>query len=265
MPEVTKCPQCGQNAVHRIDFDTSVGLVTIHACLECAHTGDAPWKQDPTFRGSVTRLVESLVMARPTKEDRVAFYHALMTQIHWNWQRYSKLPPGPARARILHAEIDKVVAKDGSSEVSCQKGCAACCYQIVAMNDDEADLLAEHVISGRVAIDIPRLKRQIGPSASDEHWNNPALVKHADRRCVFLGADNTCQVYEDRPAACRKYFVRTDPVLCDLETNPHGKVQSMCINQAEVLTSAAYNLRINAMGFLPRQLWARLKKLKGKK
>jgi hypothetical protein len=78
---------------------------------------------------------------------------------------------------------------------------------------------------------------------------------HPANRCVFLGNAGACQIYEDRPAICRKHVVTSSPSLC---TTPGGSVLPVQVILAEILLSAATSLDGAMFGSLPKMLRAAL-------
>lgn len=162
-------------------------------------------------------------------------------------------------AREIHDEIDVAIAKrqanpiSQSEEIACTKGCAHCCYQIVACAPAEAQRLLYVAEKKNLTIDRAKLQRQEG--RNDTTW---LKQPREDMACVFLGPDNLCQVYDDRPASCRKYFTISAPPLCDLSTNSSGKTKVWFAIGAEILTSAMFT-GIGS-GFLPDLLLAEMRR-----
>ena len=121
-----------------------------------------------------------------------------------------------------------------AKDVQCRKGCAACCRMYVDVFPQEAVLLRMVARENGIGIDEARLARQ---AAKDQRsWVE--LVPD-DRRCVFLDEGGACRVYEHRPAACRKYLVKTAPALCDSVKHPGNKVGIVFSAEAEIAHSAA--------------------------
>jgi Fe-S-cluster containining protein len=126
------------------------------------------------------------------------------------------MPPGAERARWVHGVVEEALARfkarnpEVIRKVRCGKGCAHCCRLWVGITRDEAALLAERVKAGTAHPDAGRMERQ-------RHWDSPmAFVgKPAEATsCVFLGPDQACTVYEDRPSICRAVLVASDPEAC---------------------------------------------------
>lgn len=159
---------------------------------------------------------------------------------HWHseWQR---LIPEDALnvAHTVHGVIDERIqsllatSKHGR-EVTCTKGCAACCHLRVDINGREAALLIAVAAAAGIEIDEARLRRQA--DKNNDTWHE---LTREDRRCVFLAEDRSCRVYEHRPGACRKYQVLSEPDLCDMDKHPGGKVGIVFDVQAEIAHSAA--------------------------
>lgn len=120
-----------------------------------------------------------------------------------------KLPMGKERVESLkeldtHIKINQIP--------SCKKGCSHCCYMKVSVMRSEAMVLAEHIRTNPGSISMKRLRRQAKAKTVKE-WQQ---LSFPDQRCVFL-KENLCTVYDDRPIACRYYFVVSDPELCRLD------------------------------------------------
>lgn len=126
--------------------------------------------------------------------------------------------------------------------ISCRMGCAACCRMLVPISAPEAFALKEAIgklppqhhqaIVQRVAearsrieqagllarlTEIAETERQL----TDEEFDAVNRAYYALRTpCPFL-ENETCSIYQDRPAACRELLVTTPAELCqDLAANP---------------------------------------------
>ena len=60
-------------------------------------------------------------------------------------------------------------------------------------------------------MDRDRLTLQATRERKSPEW---APLLKPENRCVFLGNDDACTIYEDRPAVCRKVLVTTPVVEC---------------------------------------------------
>ncbi|MGH7231900.1 MAG: YkgJ family cysteine cluster protein [Nitrospiraceae bacterium] len=127
-------------------------------------------------------------------------------------------------------------------QISCAKGCAACCRMLVPVSAPEAFML-KNVIEAlpedrrkamlkRVADSHARLgeagllDRLIELADSDRRLSDDDMEPinqdyYALRMpCPFL-ENEMCAIYEHRPSACRELLVTTPPDLCqDLANNP---------------------------------------------
>ena len=98
-------------------------------------------------------------------------------------------------------EVDKLIeigvkGVPLGSKISCGKGCSHCCYTKVSITEDEAEVLAMTAHFSKIDIDTFLLDRQA--SVKGGHFYQQQFK---NRKCVFLAADGTCQVYPMRPAA----------------------------------------------------------------
>lgn len=121
-----------------------------------------------------------------------------------------------------------------AGEVKCRRGCAACCHVPVDLYPQEAVLLRAYAADLGMEIDEARLDRQA--EKTTDTW---AELAPADRRCVFLAADDSCSVHGVRPGVCRKYLVITEPEFCDTYRHPGHEVLRLFSMEAEIIHSAA--------------------------
>lgn len=159
--------------------------------------------------------------------------------------------PGAARGRELHRLLDREIAAATPANVSCRRGCTGCCHYEVEITGDEADLLREAVLGG-IAVDRLRLAAQAARERKSPEWARLGAVQN---RCVFLGDDGACRVYEDRPSSCRKHLVTSPPAAC---TTPGAAVAPVPNLAAEILLSAALGLDA-VCASLPKLLQAALR------
>jgi uncharacterized protein len=98
---------------------------------------------------------------------------------------------------LSNAELDAVVRKTTDevwAQIDC-KTCANCCrtMQIVVDNKDIVRL------AGRLGMTIAQFTKQYIAVAEDKTRYFTSMP------CPFLGEDNLCSVYDDRPKACRDF------------------------------------------------------------
>lgn len=128
------------------------------------------------------------------------------------------------RARFVHNVVDdynrQVLAHPIVQNLSpCKAGCSGCCHTQVSVTEDEADLLISRINEG-VKINYSALENQMkAGNDSDEFYK----MSYDERRCVFLGTDDTCQVYSDRPSVCRTNTVLGEASQCSSTDDVIGK------------------------------------------
>lgn len=153
--------------------------------------------------------------------------------------------------QLIDKEIEKTLGAETGEKPICQRGCAHCCYVEVDITDFEAELLAKLIEHYKIEIDMTRLALQ----GSVQRWKQLA---YKERKCVFLGDDNACRIYDHRPMACRKYFVgRGEPEKCSGEKYPNGQVDVYSIGLVEAIASALYSRQ--APGPLPKKLLSKIR------
>jgi hypothetical protein len=159
--------------------------------------------------------------------------------------------PGPLRAEAAHLLVSNALAELQGVSPTCQRGCAACCHYEVEVTRDEAELLAGVVVAG-LEIDRARLARQAARSRRDAAWGALAVEEN---RCVFLGDDEACRAYAQRPAACRRLLVVSPAVECG---RPGGEPRPVTIPMAELAISTALSIPGNSYTSLAKGLTAEL-------
>lgn len=168
----------------------------------------------------------------------------------------SKEVDAPSLIRSFHIALDEAIeAKKElmptlAKDVKCESGCSFCCYCKVDISRDEAKLMKAAIEEGKLKIDMARLVRQV-VCTSKKTWGRLALE---EKRCVFLDDSDLCEIYEYRPAACRKLLVITDPDLCNLKAVQ--KVGRFVDWHIEVIASAILNG--SKCGTLPEMLLGEL-------
>jgi Fe-S-cluster containining protein len=125
-------------------------------------------------------------------------------------------------ARKIYADIDPQ-ARQRAAELNttCTKGCAACCYQLVACSLAEAFIIADELLRTRSAHQLKRILAQLDNQCELLRQNDARLATFLKQRpCALLDVDKEnpfkgfCSVYESRPLACRLQYVTSDPRLC---------------------------------------------------
>ncbi|MDQ6788635.1 MAG: YkgJ family cysteine cluster protein [Acidobacteriota bacterium] len=126
--------------------------------------------------------------------------------------------------------IVETVQSEGM-EISCTKGCGACCRQMVPISEIEAHRLSNLVNEmpePRKSIIIERFaqakKRMAEAGLLDELQNSEQITKEEFRDfglkyfaqrvdCPFL-EDESCSIHPDRPIVCREYMVVSPAENC---------------------------------------------------
>jgi Fe-S-cluster containining protein len=155
-----------------------------------------------------------------------------------------ELPQGPMRLVDLASFVlglSSTVADMGARitanlgrQVSCSKGCGACCRQLVPLSPPEAIMIAELVISmpkefrtriqNRFNSAVRQVERSglleklagLQDSSSLSHKDKHTLTKEYFLQhipCPFL-ENECCGIYESRPSICREYLVISHPKYC---------------------------------------------------
>ena len=203
-----------------------------------------------SFIRSPTNRLKSILWRKANAADRMEF-DSILESVRSLFEKYTRIlqetPPGIRRAMSLHQLIDLALEEARTLPITCRSGCSGCCHFAVEITRDEAELLVELLASG-VGIDLEKLERQAEREPNSPewqvHWSN-------ESRCVFLGSDSRCRIYEHRPAACRKLLVTTPADLC---ASSSSEIEPVRVLLAETIVSAAISLDECPQGSLPQML-----------
>jgi Fe-S-cluster containining protein len=129
-------------------------------------------------------------------------------------------------------------------QVSCKKGCGACCRQLVPISETDArrlrELVAEMPEARKTAV-LARFedaKERIGAAGLLERLRTPESIVgdefrkfglnyfHQGVACPFL-EEESCSIHQERPLVCREYLVVSPPENCARQTNEPVQVLSM--------------------------------------
>ena len=153
------------------------------------------------------------------------------------------LPSGSIRLVVLALKMLNIssevadaaaqAAKDLGFEVSCKKGCGACCRQLVPLSPPEAAMIFEFVESmpeprkSEVAMRFALAEKRLHENrlfekleelqnllTSDDDYKTIVQEYFQEQiPCPFL-RDETCSIYEVRPSMCREYVVTSPAENC---------------------------------------------------
>lgn len=166
-----------------------------------------------------------------------------------------------ARARYIHSEVDSYLDSLFKNNpmvkpnLSCKKGCTYCCHTQVSVTSDEASLLAKIVESKQVEIDRTRLYQQAQAGANYNYWMQ---IPYEQRKCVFIGKDGGCSIYEDRPSVCRTNYALSPAEDCDTSDGTTKQMRLLKTEIADVVVATAYT-ESEENGTLPFMLDKKLK------
>src|SRR5438132_5375828 len=159
----------------------------------------------------------------------------------WRLQAKLSVPAGLTRLRLLLPMVQSLAnavvalaakeAEDKGQTISCKKGCAACCRQLVPISEAEArqirDLVEELPEPRRahVRARFAEARRRLEEAGVLEMLLHPDRAPVASAKslgidyfrlgipCPFL-EDESCSIHPDRPIACREYLVTSPAENC---------------------------------------------------
>lgn len=140
--------------------------------------------------------------------------------------------PTLARAMEAYDRYVDTIVSGAKLEVRCGEGCTACCHDvptgvqavellaIYASYRDFDDFQELHNRACDLSDELYGLLAERAGDAKSVQSDSPVYqeaqleFRRRRRRCVFLGEDDRCRVYDRRPVPCRMHFAITDPQWC---------------------------------------------------
>lgn len=172
------------------------------------------------------------------------------------------IPPGPGRAaeagRLVDRAVKQFMVKFVKTGITppCKEGCAHCCRLRIETCRSELDGLAERIIRDCLPIDWARLCAQAGRHQDDFY----TAKMGKNNRCVFLGDDNLCKVYDIRPVACREHLAAMNPEKCSMDLD--GQFNSyIYIEESRAIANALMLLEMSSVTDLATGLLERKQKI----
>lgn len=168
------------------------------------------------------------------------------------------------------ADMAALAAAKHGREISCKKGCGACCSQLVPLSPPEAAMIFEFVATMPESMKnevtqaftkaishlkktqlLKKLESLQNPSLSKEAYNSIANEYFKERiDCPFLVSD-CCIIHEVRPSMCREYLVSSPAVNCkDPEAGGISRLP-VSIRLSEALTRVWASVSGNHVQVIP--------------
>lgn len=165
-------------------------------------------------------------------------------------------------------EIGVGAAEAEGGEISCRKGCGACCRQPVPVAEIESYRLAELVEN------LPEPRRtevkerfdkafkhfsgigwfeRLSECAEKTQKEQEKVVMeyfHEGIPCPFL-IDESCSIHQDRPLACREYLVTSPAENCSNPTAKTVDLIKLPVKPSKTLMKVGQTRQISGVNFIP--------------
>ena len=175
------------------------------------------------------------------EKDFFSHLLSLLDGVVFFYKKYDRISDFDNRVKVFHQDVNDIISKNLFGEggmadkILCSKGCSDCCSQLVTVSKSEAELL----LKTKVKLNLERLKKQQGLTTDD--WT--LQLSEEEGKCVFLNQENgACNIWEDRPANCRNYFVMGSNKHCSVFKREPELSHSIKSMYADVCISAFYAL-----------------------
>ena len=166
-------------------------------------------------------------------------------------------------ARQITDRITRLITRKLNSsgrKIACQKGCALCCYYLVAVSAAEAFCISDAIFA------LPAQKQQMliracctagrstiasvasnriaahDMSEADTLQNLSDWYSNLQLRCPFL-VNDCCQIYDHRPLACREYLILEGSGPCGGDCIDSNRRVDIPISIAQILADTCCKLQ----------------------
>lgn len=188
------------------------------------------------------------------------------------------VPAKPVKARKMlpifqqmtssFVDLSVKAAEENGLEISCKKGCGACCRQAVPLAEVEIYQIARLVEN----LPEPRrteIKRKFEEGCRRFHENgwferldNYAHLSIQERgqiikdyfyegvACPFL-EDESCSIHVDRPTSCREYLVTSPPENCARPSNETVRMVNIPIKTSRAVRYVGKSENLVKINFIP--------------
>jgi Fe-S-cluster containining protein len=177
--------------------------------------------------------------------------------------------------------MTETAVKSAGGEISCRKGCAACCRQAIPLSEIEAYQITETV----EAMPEPRrteMKKRFETAwhhFADSGWferldesfkmppeeRNEIVVEYFNEKidCPFL-EDEMCSIHQTRPLACREYIVTSPAENCSHLSAETVRMVELPVKTSDTVRKISNSAELNSSpaNFVPLVLaleWTRRK------
>ncbi|MCK5173953.1 MAG: YkgJ family cysteine cluster protein [Planctomycetes bacterium] len=184
----------------------------------------------------------------------------------------------PIAREICDRVIDMVIeqlSKNGP-EITCKKGCCACCRQLILLSVPEAFRLVQEIVSlpmdvremviaacrdaagqvgGKLQEDLAA-EGPLNPNAAEAYrqqvsdWFGSDRYQSLEINCPFLSG-GLCAIYEQRPLLCRQWLVTGPAAQCEKGGIKTDHAVQMPVNFANVLAELTTKLEGSSREVVP--------------
>ncbi len=166
-------------------------------------------------------------------------------------------------ARQITDRVIRLITKKldwSGRKIACQKGCAHCCYYLAAVSTAEAFCISNAIfalpaqkrrmliraccIAGRSTIASVASNRTAAKdmSRTDTPQNLSDWYSNLQLRCPFL-VNECCQIYDDRPLACREYLILEGSESCGGDCTDSNRRVDVPVSIAQILAETCCKLQ----------------------
>ncbi len=168
----------------------------------------------------------------------------------------------------LYVEFGTAAARREGREISCKKGCGACCRHFVAVSEIEAyDIAAivERMPEPQRGAIRERFRKALAHFVENgwlEKFENCAEYENAETLkvlsdyfkegvpCPFL-VEESCSIHEERPLTCREYLVTSPAENCAAPTRENIDLVRLPVRPMGNILALGQQKPINGLNVVP--------------
>jgi len=168
----------------------------------------------------------------------------------------------------LYVEMGVAATKSEGVNVSCKKGCNACCYHMIGLAEFETYHIAEIIEEmpepqrSEVKERINKALKHFAETGWIERFENCSDYSDKESLEVFLDyfkeavpcpflVDESCSIYDDRPLMCREYLVTSPAENCSNPTKENIKIVKLPVRPSGNLLKLGQKKSLSGLNVVP--------------
>lgn len=160
-------------------------------------------------------------ITKGVREATQHFVHEKLLDLEREALAAKKIQSSITSLKGLYAEIDPIVEKIAKQACSpCEAACNHCCYILTLASIPEGLVVAEKVLKRKDWKAIGRDLRRMAKDVCDPKLTHELYFKKRLACALLDQKTGLCNVYDERPVACRLHYAISEPECCAISDPP---------------------------------------------